>query len=208
MNDLELINNINKHLLEDEKPSVYLNKLKDQGEFKDSVLGDLALLEDIQQEKEHHPEGNVWIHTMQVVDEAAKRKNESSDKKIFMWAALLHDLGKLVATKKIRGKWRAYNHDIEGEKIAKKILNNFDFDDEFKMKVTALVRWHMQPLFVLKSLPYARVDDMKREISINEVALLEICDRLGRGEYTKKDEEKVSKEMNEFIKKCEGKKSK
>ena len=38
----------------------------------------------------HHPEGNVWNHTMLVVDEAAKRRAESKDPAALMWAALLH----------------------------------------------------------------------------------------------------------------------
>lgn len=48
----------------------------------------------------HHPEGDVWNHTLLVVDEAANVKNKSTDAAVFMWAALLHDIGKPDTTTK------------------------------------------------------------------------------------------------------------
>lgn len=198
----ELFNEITKHLIEDENPSLYLNSIKKQGRLNGTLLEKLAMLESIEQQKEHHPEGNVWIHTMLVVDEAAKIRSESKDKEVFMWAALMHDLGKLVATRKIKGKWRAYNHDVEGGKITKEILENTSDDVEFTKGVEGLVRWHMQPLFVLHSLPYANVSEMKKSVDLREVALLEIADRLGRGPIDMQKRKRIYKEMNIFLERC------
>jgi putative nucleotidyltransferase with HDIG domain len=46
-----------------------------------------------------------------VVDEAAKRKAYSTDQRVFMWAALLHDIGKPASTRLRKGRITAYNHD-------------------------------------------------------------------------------------------------
>lgn len=61
------------HLMEDEKPSVYFRALVDGGAFPRqppfSMLADLIGLE---QSPEHHPEGDVWTHTLLVTDNAAQ----------------------------------------------------------------------------------------------------------------------------------------
>ena len=56
----------------------------------------------------HHPEGNVWNHTLLVVDRAAAHKAFSADPRVFMWAALLHDIGKPEKTTQRRGPKTAY----------------------------------------------------------------------------------------------------
>jgi len=53
-------------------------------------------------------------------------------------------------------------------------------DEEFVRKVEALVRWHMQILFVVRDLPFADIKTMNTEADINEVARLGLCDRMGR----------------------------
>ena len=63
----------------------------------------LSSLVKIQQSPSHHPEGNVWNHTMLVIDKAAERKYKSKDPRIH-WAALFHDIGKTPATKIRREK--------------------------------------------------------------------------------------------------------
>jgi hypothetical protein len=60
----------------------------------------------------------------------------------------------------------------------------------------------MQALFVVKDLPFADIGKMISEISIDEIALLCLCDRLGRGDMT---EERVKEEKNNigiFTEKC------
>ena len=103
-NNKEIFKNIENHLLQDMKPSEYLNwELKNESlnEYPFTMLSDLK---NIEQNKQHHPEGNVWNHTMLVIDNAAGVKDKSEDKRVFMWAALLHDIGKAKTTKFVKGK--------------------------------------------------------------------------------------------------------
>ncbi|GAA0738181.1 HD domain-containing protein [Clostridium oceanicum] len=184
---------IDKHLLIDEVPSKYLEycyneKLLDQYPF--SILKDLK---DVDQSPKYHPEGSVWNHTMLVLDNAASLRFNSKDPRVFMWSALLHDIGKTTTTKIRKGRITAYNHDKAGENLAKDFLELFIDDKVFIDKVSKLVKWHMQPLFVKKNLPFKNIENMKRETSVKEVALLSLCDRLGRGEMS---EEKIKEEKN------------
>lgn len=190
------------HLMEDERPSIYFNSLIKTGiftnEYPFTLLGDLI---EVEQSPQHHPEGSVWNHTMMVVDHAAQKKYLSEDPKVFMWAALLHDLGKAPTTKIRKGRITAYDHDKAGRKLTIEFLEEFTDNKNFIDKVAALVRWHMQTLFVAKNLPFADIERMVEEVSVEEVGLLSECDRLGRGKMTEDKIKTERKNVEIFIKK-------
>ena len=140
---------------------------------------------------------------MLVVDNAAKVKDLSENPRAFMWGALLHDLGKAPTTKIRKGKITSYDHDTVGAELCRKFLETFTEDEAFIKQVTALVRWHMQTLFVLKDLPFGDVKSMSLEISIKEIALLSQCDRLGRGEISQGKIKEEKENIKSFIRKCE-----
>lgn len=189
-----IFNEFEKHLMEDENPSAYFISLIGSEILTQiypfTMLGDLQR---VPQPPQHHPEGSVWNHTMMVVDNAAKRKNQSEDRRVFMWAALLHDIGKATTTKVRKEKITAYDHDKVGETLAIRFLKEFSEDEAFINRIAMMVKWHMQPLFVAKDMPFADVEKMNEEISSSEIALLSICDRLGRGQMTP---ERIRSEMD------------
>jgi len=202
MSDIRsFFNEIEMHLMEDEKPSEFLDMDKTRPEMQEFPFVYLRRLEDVEQSPVHHPEGNVWIHTLLVVDQAALRKNRSGDPRTFMWAALLHDIGKAVTTRLRKGKITAYDHDKAGGKLAVEFLEACGQEEEFIRAVTALVRWHMQALFVINSLPFAEIDEMKKHVSVREVALLALCDRLGRAVDI--DAAKEEENIRLFMERCE-----
>ena len=193
-----------KHLMEDEKPSIYFKEfINDENIITEYPYTLLSALVDIKQSPEHHPEGNVWIHTLLVLDNAAKVKDLSENPRAFMWGALLHDLGKAPTTKIRKGKITSYDHDKVGAELCRKFLETFTEDVEFINQVTALVRWHMQTLFVMKDLPFGDVKSMVSEISIKEIALLSQCDRLGRGKINEKKIKEEKENIKAFVRKCE-----
>lgn len=200
---IKLYKEINEHLLKDEIPSKYLNSLRDtymlREVFPFKMLSDLINTE---QNLTHHPEGSVWNHTIMVVDEAAKRKDKSEDPRVFMWSALLHDIGKAPTTRLRKGRITSYDHDKVGKELCIKFLEELEEDNNFIDKVSKIVRWHMQILFVVKDLPFAEIENMMNEVSIDEIALFSLCDRLGRGRLTaeKEIEEKRNNEI--FLRKC------
>lgn len=181
------------HLLEDEEPAVFLNEAFSGPRFLQYPFDILQGLKLTPQSSKYHPEGNVWNHTMLVVDEAAGVRDQSRNSKVFMWAALLHDIGK-VSTTKIKGdRITSYDHDRAGAKLAKELILHLTDEIEFADEVSVLVRYHMQMLFVLKKLPFADIKGMMRSTDVNEVALLGLCDRLGRINSNREHEERNKK---------------
>lgn len=175
-----LFDQITEHLLRDDVPSEYLKQLSKDPRFKEYPLNLLLKLKDTEQSKKHHPEGNVWNHTMLVVDEAAKVRERCNDEKAFMWAALLHDIGKPDTTRMRKGRITSYDHDKIGADISAKFLWMFTKEEDFIVAVRALVRYHMHMLYILKDLPFGDMKNLLKEVDVKEMALLSLCDRLGR----------------------------
>lgn len=201
----EQFDDITKHLLEDIKPSQYITMISNEKEYSCFPYSMLWKLKDTEQSKTHHPEGSVWNHTMLVLDEAAKVRDHSNDSMCFMWAALLHDIGKANTTRVRNGKITSYDHDKEGEKLARRFLKALTEDEEFIIRTSSLVRYHMHMLYVLKALPYSDVKNMLKCVDIHEIALLCKCDRLGRTGAVLQIEEENYKE---FLSRLERKRSK
>lgn len=194
----ELYLELNRHLLQDKEPSHYLNSICDELVFQQFPFDMLLKLKQTKQSPKYHPEGSVWNHTMLVIDEAAKQKVRSKNPNAFMWAALLHDIGKPAATRIRKGKITSYDHEKIGEKLVGEFLRTFTDDDHFIKAVTSLVRWHMQILFVVNDLPFADIEAMKHEVDLYEIGLLGLCDRLGR---LHADKDKEEQNMRLFLKK-------
>lgn len=192
--DRLLFSKINEILMNEEKPSLLLNNMKNLGQLQNTALYKIEKLSEIDQNREFHPEGNVWNHICMVVDNAAKIKDYANDKEALMWAAFMHDIGKLTTTKMIRGKLRSYDHDIVGEKMAYDILKG-EYSEAFAYKVSKLVRYHMHHIFILKDLPFKNMKGLIRETDINDLMLLFYSDKMGRGGINKKGKEKNYKEI-------------
>ena len=65
----------------------------------------------VPQDEEWHPEGDVWIHTLMVIDRAAElRTGDLATDEVLMFGALCHDLGKPATTESIEspGKIRKF----------------------------------------------------------------------------------------------------
>lgn len=189
---------IEKCLLQDEKPSVSINKMKEQGELDNIPFTWIRDLDKMKQNPKFHPEGSVWVHTMMVIDNGVEFREKVSDKRVFMWSLLLHDIGKLKTTKLRKGRWTSYDHDKVGEVEARNFLDFFSEDKEFINKVSKLVRYHMHLLYVMKNLPFGDFEGLKKEVDREDICYVFLCDRLGRGGITEDDRKLVEEEINKF----------
>lgn len=200
---VEFFHNIDKHIMEDVNPSKYLNEIYKYNLFKERPFTMLYRLKEAMQSPIHHPEGNAWNHTMLVLDNAAEVRDKSKNPRVFMWAALLHDIGKPDTTRNRKGKITSYDHDSVGAILTKEFLEYFSCQEEFIESVVYLVRYHMHILYVLKDLPFGDIEGMKKNVDIDELALLGLCDRLGRLNL---DREKEEDEIRHFLRKINKKK--
>lgn len=192
-----IFDSITDHLLQEEKPSIYIEELAKQDFWKEYPFTLLERLKGTEQSPRYHPEGTAWKHTMMVLDEAAKVRLQSSDPEVLLWSALLHDIGKPATTVNRKGKITSYDHDKVGETLCIEFLQYFNRDSEFIEAVAALVRYHMHMLYLLQKLPYADEKGLRKRTKASELALLCRCDRLGR---TGADKEAEEKEYQAFLK--------
>ena len=86
-----------------EKPSTFFDTLSNEER---AVFREVYDLIGVMQPEKYHPEGDAFVHTMMVLDEAAQVKEQAIRPFDFMLAALTHDLGKKIATgRKENGEW-------------------------------------------------------------------------------------------------------
>ena len=107
-------------------------------------------LKHAEQSPRWHKEGNAFIHTQMVCNEAVKVASTIEDPKdrlVFLASALFHDIGKGVTTKIGKdGNWHSYGHEFEGEKMTRLLLWREDI--ETRERICALVRDHMEIEFI------------------------------------------------------------
>jgi len=199
---MSIFKEIRNILLNSRIPSEDIEELFRNKDFKESDFNIIEDLKRIPQDKKFHPEGNVFNHTKMVVDYATILKDMAINKENFMWAALFHDIGKIPTTKFIKGRYRSYNHDKEGEKITYNILKNYMSEDNAR-NIASIVRYHMHHIYILKDLPFSDVEGLLKSDKLNDIFILFICDKLGRGFDSLKEKEETFKDINKILKKLE-----
>ncbi len=198
-----------KLFLKSKKPSIGIEWLHQIKRLKE-ILPELYDTIGIPQNPKWHPEGDVYEHTKQALDAAATFKYNSNDEKlILMWSALCHDLGKAATTKFVDGRFISHEHEVVGEKLAKKLLKRITNNINLIETVCKLVRWHMQPGQLVEN---AKPSAYKRlalklypNTNLQMLSKLFLADRLGRnpkkGKPLKKkmpECERFEKEINEL----------
>jgi tRNA nucleotidyltransferase (CCA-adding enzyme) len=127
-------------------PSYGLQALQDSGWL--SFYPELAVLVGCAQDSRWHPEGDVWIHTLQVCDLAAviadRSKLGTQTREHLLFAALCHDLGKPSCTFSDEHKnLRSPGHCEAGVKPSERFLRQIGAPKSMTRFVLPLVREHM-----------------------------------------------------------------
>jgi tRNA nucleotidyltransferase (CCA-adding enzyme) len=178
-----ILEELRKLLLLAPRPSWGLRYMR-EGEILERKHPMLFRLINCEQSPANHPEGDVWEHTLQVVDIAAGGKHCSRCPEVLMFAALLHDIGKPDTTRVRDGKITAYGHDLKGEKLARIFLSKLKAANSLIEGVCRLVREHMHPVLLYKT--REKVSDkairkLVNRINVRELMLLAEADFKGRG---------------------------
>jgi tRNA nucleotidyltransferase (CCA-adding enzyme) len=123
----------------------------------DRLFPELKALNGCPQEPDWHPEGDVWVHTLMVVDEARTRIADLDRPRqvTVMLGAVCHDLGKPETTTVIDGRIRSMEHEQAGlaptrtllDRLNVHTINGFDV----RAQVEGIVAHHLKPLAFFKS---------------------------------------------------------
>ena len=106
------------------------------------VLPEIAAMKGVEQPREFHPEGDVWIHTCLMLEKLEKGASPT-----LAWGVLLHDVGKPPTFQSAAetGDRIRFNHHVDvGVRMAEAICRRLRFSSDELEQVTALVANHMR----------------------------------------------------------------
>lgn len=135
---------LEKALIKAEKPSVFFESLRNMNQL--SVwFNEVEALIGIRQDPLFHLEGDVWIHTMMVLDEAVKYREKVQNPLGFMLSAITHDFGKAICTEVINGVIHSYNHETKGLPLVEAFMKRLTNETKLIEYVLNLSEHHMKP---------------------------------------------------------------
>ncbi len=122
----------------DSKPSDFIIGLE-QSSILAHILPEISALKGVEQSPVHHPEGDAYVHTLQVFDRAPIQ---------YRWAALLHDVGKASVAQfsPEKGHNTFYEHDKAGVTLVTQIADRLKFSNELRDQIKAVCQLHMRPM--------------------------------------------------------------
>jgi tRNA nucleotidyltransferase (CCA-adding enzyme) len=178
---------VEKLLLQAGQPSIGLALALDLGII-DRLLPELRPLVGCPQEPEWHPEGDVWVHTLLVVDRARVLNGDLDRPRMaaVMLGALCHDLGKPATTAVIDGRIRSLDHEDAGVAPTVAVLDRLNVHSldgfDVRNQTIGLVAHHLKPGMFHKA---GDVGDgafrrLARKVDLELLARVARADCLGR----------------------------
>jgi poly(A) polymerase len=113
--------------------------LLDESGLLKHVLPDISAMKGVEQPAEFHPEGDVFVHTLLLLENLP-----SPCPRTVAWGALLHDVGKPPTFRVAPDRIRFDGHVEVGVKMAEKICREMRFSNDESDQILALVQNHMR----------------------------------------------------------------
>src|SRR5262249_39703548 len=147
---------IEKLLMKAERPSIGLEWAERLGVI-ERLFPELQALRGCPQEKEWHPEGDVWIHTLMAIDQAKREIGGLPKEKALtvMLAVLCHDCGKPATPAVVDGRIRSFEHEEAGVLPTRTLLDRLNVRTlhgyDVREQVVQLVAHHLTPSHYFKN---------------------------------------------------------
>ena len=138
-----------KKALQTDKPSIFFNILK-QADVLDVHFKEVYDLIGVVQPQKYHPEGDVYAHTMIVLDSVSKNTPDVSVR----FAALVHDLGKAKTPKEILPQH--IGHDEAGVELVVNMCNRLKLPTLWKKRGVEVSKYHMKAGIYTGMRPYKK----------------------------------------------------
>jgi len=117
------------------------------------VLPEIAKMKGVEQPPQYHPEGDVFLHTLLLLDQL-----EPGCSPTLAWGALLHDVGKPPTFRRAPDRIRFDGHVEVGVAMGAEILRRFHFSNNDTQQILALIQNHMR----FADAPRMRTSTLKR----------------------------------------------
>jgi poly(A) polymerase len=122
----------------------------------DAVLPEVAAMRGVRQDPDHHPEGDVWVHTLLLLAQL-----EPGVRETLALGALLHDVGKPPCAAVRDGRITFWRHPARGAEMAVAICQRLRRSRETWERVAYLVTNHLR----LVQAPEMRLATLKRMLA-------------------------------------------
>ncbi len=139
-----IMGELQKALLKSDRPSVFFQVLRQIRQLS-CWFPELENTIGIPQSPRHHGEGDVWNHTMLVLDQAVSFRDRVENPTGFMLAAVTHDFGKALCTEEINGEIHAFRHEVLGLPLVRSFMNRLTGEKALTDYVLNLSELHMKP---------------------------------------------------------------
>jgi tRNA nucleotidyltransferase (CCA-adding enzyme) len=155
----------------------------------EKLFPELQALVGCPQEPEWHPEGDVWVHTLQVIDQARCRIADlpRPQRLVIMLGAVCHDLGKPATTAFLDGRIRSIDHEEQGVAPATALLDRLNVHSidgyDVRRQVLGITAHHLKPGMWFKVKDEVGDGAFRRlaqKVDLELLALLAKSDCLGR----------------------------
>jgi poly(A) polymerase len=140
------------------------------------ILPEVDKMRGIAQPPRFHPEGDVWQHTVLMLEILSVEKGPDVNLSL-AWGALLHDVGKPLTRTKDENGVHFYGHVQQGEKIADEIMQRLRFSRAQRETVLNLIHYHMVFMNVQKMRPsrlkrFLRMQDFELHLELHRLDCL------------------------------------
>lgn len=179
---------IEKLLLQAARPSIGFELALRLGVIA-ALFPEIRALVGCPQEPEWHPEGDVWIHTLMVIDQARTRIDDlpHPQQVAVMLGAVCHDLGKPPTTAFLDGRIRSIDHEQAGVAPAGAVLDRLNIDTlggfDVRKHVLGITAHHLKPgMFGMSKTPVSdgAFRRLAQKVDLELLARVAKSDCLGR----------------------------
>ncbi len=151
-----------------------------QTDILQNILPEICRLKGVEQPPRFHPEGDVWQHTLKML-ELLPADGEREKNICLAWGTLLHDVGKALTRSEDEKGVHFYGHVQQGEIIADTIMQRLKFSRMQRENVVNLIRQHMVFMNVRKMRPgrlkrFLRMPDFDLHLELHRLDCLAVTE--------------------------------
>jgi poly(A) polymerase len=137
-------------------------ELLDEARLLPELLPEIARMKGVEQPPQFHPEGDVWIHTLLMLEQLPAGSSST-----LAWGVLLHDVGKpptFTPPSGPNGRIRFDHHVEVGTRMAEDICRRLRFSNDDTEQIAALVANHLR----FKDVAQMKLSTLKRFVRLNQ----------------------------------------
>lgn len=169
-------------------------ELLDESHLLVHILPEVKNLQGVEQPPQFHPEGDVWTHTMIMLEGLPAGCTPT-----LAMGVLLHDIGKPGTFERAPDRIRFNGHVELGVEIAERICERLRYSNADTEQILALVQNHMrfahvQEMRRSKLKRFVRMEGFEEHMALHRLDCLSASRKLGNYEFVRREREQLAQD--------------